>query len=334
MAKKGSQRYESRTDEALELLIDARDRILSGKASITPVLRTCLTACQVLGKDEEAKWIVDELNGYRVTKIPDYRRTWGNYTYSNGFSIPDIPHELRTRPMGKPIHLVETYLNQGMSFVVSKEELDKISEHTYAVPDMYLIPPNSLQELINGVTNRLLEFINNLSIEVGYGGVPSSIFEEIRSQVDVKLVTISPDATNKLKVSYENLAGGNNEEDWAQVTLGCRRLMKDVADALFPPQDEPYTDKSGKSHNVKDDDYKNRLLAFFDKRTSSGEREFIMAEIQHLCSLLDQVYELSNKGIHDKISKIDAHRCMVYTYLLLGDILLLNGQTVGPSGTG
>lgn len=54
-----------------------------------------------------------------------------------------------------------------------------------------------------------------------------------------------------------------------------------------------------------------------------GERKFIMAETEHLGSLLEQVYELTSKGVHDKVSKSDAYRCMVYTYLLLGDILLL-----------
>lgn len=47
-----------------------------------------------------------------------------------------------------------------------------------------------------------------------------------------------------------------------------------------------------------------------------------MAETEHLGSLLEQVYGLASKGVHDKVSKLDAYRCMVYTYLLLGDILL------------
>ena len=58
-------------------------------------------------------------------------------------------------------------------------------------------------------------------------------------------------------------------------------------------------------------------------QTAGPDRKIVTAETKHLGNLLDQLVETAGKGVHAKVSKTDAHRIVIYTYLALGDILML-----------
>ena len=139
--------------------------------------------------------------------------------------------------------------------------------------------------------------------------------------VDEKLVDISPDATEKLQAAYELLARGKTDENWSQVALECRRIMKDIADVLFPPRKEQHVDKSDVEREVGSEQFVNRLLAFVDQEAKGSNRQMVTAETEHLGSLLDKVQDLASGGIHGNVTKAEAKTCVIYTYLLLGDIV-------------
>ena len=50
-------------------------------------------------------------------------------------------------------------------------------------------------------------------------------------------------------------------------------------------------------------------------------RKLAKTNVMNLGSFLDHLYELANKGLHGEISHQDANRAVIYTYLLLGDII-------------
>ena len=70
---------------------------------------------------------------------------------------------------------------------------------------------------------------------------------------------------------YSNLLS-ENPEDWANAAHGCRRVLHELADTLFPPQEETRS----RSVNEKDTEIKlgsnhyiNRLLAYVEDSSAS-----------------------------------------------------------------
>ena len=63
-----------------------------------------------------------------------------------------------------------------------------------------------------------------------------SIFSQFRKEADEKLETLAPSILGKLTSVYDNL-GSENPEDWANAVHSCRRILVDLADALYPPKD-------------------------------------------------------------------------------------------------
>jgi hypothetical protein len=164
--------------------------------------------------------------------------------------------------------------------------------------------------------------LDKIVLELEYGGIPEHIFENIRQEVDHKLASTCPNAIEKLKVTYEKISASNNPEDWSHVASSCRRIIKDVADTLFPPQQIPAIDKSGVKHALNESAYINRIITAIRSNTASKtEGTFSVSMINYVDAFLREIQRYTSKGNHTDFTKIDAVRCVVYTYLLMGDIL-------------
>ncbi len=73
----------------------------------------------------------------------------------------------------------------------------------------------------------------------------------------------------RLSAVYENLQS-ENPEDWSNAVHSCRRILQDLADVVFPPQDEDRIRiVSGKEQVVRlgMDNYINRIIAFVEDST-------------------------------------------------------------------
>jgi hypothetical protein len=129
-----------------------------------------------------------------------------------------------------------------------------------------------------------------------------------------------PDALPKLSAAFEN-ATSANPEDWASAAATCRRLLKAAADALRPPG-PPVDD-----HAMDEDHYINRLVAWLrDQEFSETSRKFIEADLQYLDNRLRAAAKAGHKGAHDEVTRVEASRYITGTYLVLGDILRLQGE--------
>ncbi len=53
--------------------------------------------------------------------------------------------------------------------------------------------------------------------------------------------------------------------------------------------------------------------------TKGEERKLIEIQLEYFDKLTDYI----NKHLHRKATKEDAHKCVIYTYLIIGDILEL-----------
>ena len=164
--------------------------------------------------------------------------------------------------------------------------------------------------------------------ELKFSGIADDVFTRIRSRVDSKIGTVIPEAVKKLTAIYENLRS-ENSEDWSNAAHGCRRLLQDLADAVFPATESVRTKVSntGQKLSIKlgKDNYINRILAFVED-SSHSERfsEIVGSQLEFLGDRLDAIFKAAQKGSHAAIvNKEEADRYVVYTYLLAGDILSL-----------
>lgn len=178
----------------------------------------------------------------------------------------------------------------------------------------------------------IYEYVSRTYYELKFSGIVGDIFSRVRQRVDKQLGALVPDATKKLTAAYDNLRS-ENPEDWANAVHSCRRLLQAVADAIYPPTADKVIEENGKQRTVKlgVDAYKNRIIAFVDDRSDSQRfKDIVGSHLSFLGDRLDSVFLATQKGSHAEVSQEEADRYVVYSYLLVGDLLSLVDETNVP----
>ena len=77
----------------------------------------------------------------------------------------------------------------------------------------------------------------NTHYELKFGRIADDVFSRVRVRVDSVIGQSVPDAVQRLTAAYENLRS-DNPEDWSNAVHSCRRILQDLADAVFPATEE------------------------------------------------------------------------------------------------
>lgn len=172
-----------------------------------------------------------------------------------------------------------------------------------------------------GVLDKVLGsihlFVARKYQELRFGAAVESAFDEVRGAVDSRIAELVPDALPLLTTALEN-ASTDNPVQWTNAAKACRDLIKATADALQPPS----SPISGRE--MTDANYINRL-AYWIEQHSQSETKGVMvkSDLEHFGKRIDAVTNGGHKGAHGKVTRADASRYIVGTYLLLGDVLAL-----------
>lgn len=174
----------------------------------------------------------------------------------------------------------------------------------------------SIERTLNTCANAAYDHATRLYKTYTFGDIPSTQFDIIRNQVDDLLLDICPDAIEKFMSAYERL-GSRSEEDWSLALTATRRVIKAVADVLFPARN-----KEIKGRKLGEEQYINRLWAFLDLHVPKGsDKDLTKAHVKYLGSFIERLNKKASKGVHVKVKYKEAVRTVLYTYLTLGDIL-------------
>lgn len=185
---------------------------------------------------------------------------------------------------------------------------------------------NHYRNILEGIKNRVFDFLSQTEKQLMYGQFHADIFEQNRKYVELRLNQVCPDALKEL-VSALQRANEHTPAARAQALLSCRRLLKDFADALFPPIDKSMTGRDGKVRDLSDEKYINRLWQFIsDSTCMTTSDELLQTCIIDLGNRLDHLNKLINKGVHANVDYFEMNQCMIQTYLIIGDILRINDQ--------
>jgi len=171
------------------------------------------------------------------------------------------------------------------------------------------------------------EYVSNKYYELKYSKITSDIFSRTRKFVDGKIGGLVPLSAQKFASVYENLTS-ENSEDWSNAVHSCRQIFQDTADVIYPArEDKTIHLDNGKTKIIKlgVDNYINRIIAYVDEQSDSKRfEEIVGSQMKYLGERLDAIFKAAQKGSHDIItSRQEADRYVIYTYLIVGDLLSL-----------
>lgn len=340
--------------KALSEALDLSNEILKNiELSELPLTNVALKASRLARLLND--FDVQKIMGYEVGGYPKLQpntvstETWQlAIAAGRGFSSEDSKtKEIRERIFSESIGELEEELRLGEASLAAARDPDV--SVTSANPSQFVHGPpgnhverNQARMRIAKASKRLAsrrafihDYASRKHYELKLSDIADDVFNRTRERVDSAIGVTVPDAVQRLSAVYENLQS-ENPEDWSNAVHSCRRILQDLADAVFPPQDEDrIAIVSGKEQAVRlgKDNYINRIIAFVEDSSYSKRYEHLVgSHLKFLGERLDSIFKAAQKGSHDTIvSREEADRYMIYTYLIVGDILSLQGSLSAPA---
>jgi hypothetical protein len=181
--------------------------------------------------------------------------------------------------------------------------------------------------MLVGVRNEICDYLGRAERELLFGQVSADIWERNRQFVDERLATIAPDALEQFAAAYRRQAEGDAEARSHALT-SCRRVLKTVADALYPATGNKVAGIDGAERKMTDDKFVSRLCQFVtEKAQGSNSQALVVSQVRELATRLDALNSLASKGVHASVSQHEVDHCLIQTYITVGDLLRIEAGT-------
>jgi hypothetical protein len=200
---------------------------------------------------------------------------------------------------------------------------------TYAVSML-----GGCQTVLSRVEHRVHTFLSETEKQLVHGQVNADISERNREYVDAQLGAVSPEALDQITAAYRR-AQEDDEEARSHALTSCRRAMKSLADAIYPPTDEPAVGEDGAAHELTDDKWRNRLIQF-TKETLAKQvaGDVLTTQLTDLDQRLRALNAAADRGVHANVTAFELNQAVMQTYLTIGDLLRIHagesGLTAAP----
>jgi len=325
--------------EALHLADEILHNIELDEIPLTNIALKTSRLARLLNDFDLQKIMEFEAGGYPLPPGGYTQETWALcekagrvYEQKN-----DKSEEVHQYAYAESIHRIEEIIH--VSEFALKAASDPSISVSSANPHQYVASPgisnriersNIITNLTNA-SNRLgsrrsfiYSYVQTKYYELKYSGLADDIFSRIRLGVDKMIGTLLPESTKRFSAVYDNLIS-ENPENWANAVHSCRRILQDLADLVFPATDKVRNKEvNGKTIaiNLGADNYINRIIAFVEDNSDSERfEELVGSQMTYLGDRLDSIFKAVQKGSHASVGKDEADRYVVYTYLLVGDLL-------------
>lgn len=338
-------------EEALSLAADILKDIELSRISLASTALKASRLARLLNHFDYQSVFQYEASGYPSTPTGVPNNIWHLIMFSGRTYLDHNPttKALQQFAFLESVDQLEQMIEAGKLGLQAAEDRD--ISITSANPQQYIVTPmgntlerQRLQNQISQATQRLAnrrafiyQYASRCLYELKFSGVAENVFSAVRAAVDRGIGDVVPGAVQKFASVYDNLRS-QNPEDWSNAVHSCRRIVQDLANAVFPPQKECRTLSDGKRIELGADQYINRLACFAQDNSSSALFSAIVgSHLRYLGDRLDAIFDACQKGSHAVVARNEANRYVVYTYMLVGDILTLfqetmrNGQALGAS---
>lgn len=315
--------------EALNLTEEALKNIELNEISLTSIALKIARICRLLDLENYRKIFEYEISGYPSPPGGIVKEVWdlgiiaGRITQEKEEDSDEIKTLMYTGSIESLEHDV-VYYNNELSIIQN----DKSPNQQYSI--FYLNQKNNLLKNIKTSQKHLsarrffiYKFCLDKYYELKFSDQVGSLFDETRLIVDKNISKVHPEGLKKLTSMLNNLKS-NNSEDWSNAVHSCRRLLQEIADKIYPPSDKDKILESGKSIKLGPENYINRLVCFVEENLVSKTYAGVMnSEIKFTGERLDALFQAGQKGSHNSVTQYEAERYVIYTYLLIGEILNL-----------
>jgi hypothetical protein len=322
------------TPEALEEALALSDEILKDvELSRGPLSTAALKAgrlARLLNHMDAQQVFEYEASGYPTTATGFAPDVWRLLQLANR----TFQENTKTVAYGASIDELEQHIEVGKIGLNAAQ--DRNVSVSSANPDQFVMPGFSnflerkaLQDKIVLATQRLssrraliYSYVSHRYYELKFSGVAQNVFSAVREAVDRGIGDLVPTAIQKFASVHDNLRS-KNPEDWSNAVHSCRRILQDLADEVFSAR-EDRKKGDGKTIKLGAENYINRLVCFAEDNSDSERfRDLVGSHLSFLGDRLDAVFQAAQKGSHSIVTSEEANRYVVYTYLLVGDILAL-----------
>jgi hypothetical protein len=327
-------------DEALELSAEILKDIELSTISLSKVALKASRLARLLNQDNPQQIFAFEASGYPKTPNGVAPEIWrllelAGRTYDEKDSKSN---NIETFAFLESIEQLEG------DIVAARVGLEAAKDHDISIssanPNQYVIPPSGnflerqgLHQRISTASQRLssrrallYQYATRRYYELKFSGVAQDVFSKVREEVDFRIGKHVPSAVQKFAAVHDNLVS-ENPEDWSNAVHSCRRILQDLADSVFPPQTaDRMKGPNGKQKPIKlgPDQYINRLMCFVEDRISSARFvDLVGSHLGFLGDRLDAVFLATQKGSHSTVKRDEANRYVIFTYMVVGDILAL-----------
>lgn len=322
----------NRIKECTELSAEILKNFELSELPASKIILKCLRLCRLLNDEDGILLFTYESSGYpktstglssdvwRIAKIAGrcYINSKDKEEYANTELISEIEEFISSQKIR-----LQASVDPNIS-ISSANPHQYVSAPAGNANERNIIVKSILekQSLLQKVTGSLYNYVLQIYNKLMYGNIIEDTFTKARLQVNDELAKICPNAVWKFSSVYSNM-DSDNQEDWANAVHSCRRILVELADVLFPPQDEPII-KNGRTIMLGSEQYINRLVQFIDNHSSSKTYAAVVGnDLSSIGMRLDAINNAVCKGTHVEVTKDEASRYIIHTYLLISDIISL-----------
>lgn len=315
--------------EALKIVEEGLKELESAKGSVTVGVQKLSRAAELVDKKGSYIWAEIQLgNQYYnyplkqlMTKIlADYKKNNKPVNLFSSIYKSDLEKleklGIETKILLTP-HFVDLKCHEASGGL--NVSIDVLEDHLPYLKKngndktLYLKPVQDHISYIKKVSHTLLSSLHN---ELKFAGTVTSSFDLLKNAVDDRLLDLDPEIAEQLMLAFKSVSSDNKEE-WSHALTTCRRLLESLANKLYPANDLVIGKRTFLAHQVV-----NRLWQFMnDSIASDSNRELAQMHVNYLGSWLEKANKITNKGVHDEVSQLEATKAIFHIYLMLADLL-------------
>lgn len=350
----------NKIEEALNISEEILSDLELNRISLEQIWLKCLRLARLLWDTESIKWFALEINGYDYSNKIEGIDTneyygiaikhWRSTTYENPvtktqeqrFWSSSIP-ELEALVKGNNIALnnIQTpnsytpavsswqtewyYSNTPLKTEFVQEKYQDVLNKTTERQNVVIGTIKNQQSTLGKIKAHIYQYVLEKNYELKYWNTVYSIFEDTRIFVIEEIWRISQDWSSIMSSIYDNL-NSENSVDWSNAVFNCRRILQLIADIKNPFNPDRKEKVIGKKTiNLWADSYINRIIDYIETKSNSWRfNDLVWSHLGLIGDRLDSIYESANKWAHTTINtKSEVERYVIYTFMLLNDILSL-----------
>ena len=326
----------------IEKALEACEKVIDGIEDSTITTESALLQCSKIARltndEENLIWLQYEYGGYPQNNDGRVISDAWNIAYKKGrgyqkdgklYIFTELASELEEKITAQQ-KAVGNFTTNGAS--VSGElallAMDRLTTNVHRSTITMVADVAIAQKRLASLKAQYYEYALKKHIELNFGNVATDVFARYREQVDLAFSELSKETLLKLQ-AIEGKINSGNPEMYSQALTTCRRLFESTAVELFSKhfpdyKDKVYKTKSGAEIDVSGNHYKNKLSAVIEKlEDKSMKKTLVGSNVIYLLDWIDNLSNLQCEGVHSDITKEDAERCVLQTYMCLGDVLTL-----------